>query len=226
MTTDSIKRTLYDQFAQVARAVAHGYRLELLEFLAQGERNVDELVQLTGLPVATVSQHLQHLRRAGLVQTRRDGRFVCYSITSDEVLALVSALREVAEHNLATVRQLAADFHGAPEALEPVSLDELSERLHEDSVTLLDVRPPAEYAAGHLPGALNIPVGELAARLDELTSAEHVIAYCRGPYCALSLEAVRMLQAHGVSARRLQEGYPEWRLAVAGAPLADHESTH
>lgn len=206
------KRDLLAQLATVARALGHEYRLELLELVAQGERSVDALTRLTDLPVATVSQHLQQLRRGGLVTARREGKYVFYSLADDRVLSLLGALRDAAEHNVAELRQLLAEYYRPEPDLEAITGDELSERLRADEVALLDVRPAEEYEAGHLPGALNVPVDELERRLEELPGDREVIAYCRGPYCALSLEAVRLLRMRGIAARRLGEGYPAWKL--------------
>ncbi len=211
------KRELFAQFASVAKALGHEYRLELLEFIAQGERSVEALTRLTALPVGTVSQHLQQLRRAGLVTARKDGKYVYYALAGDEVSKLLAALRHVAEHNLAEVQQLVDRYFHRQSDLEAVTTEELMERLRTGMVTLLDVRPPEEYAAGHLPGAVNIPLGELEARLGELPPGREVVAYCRGPYCALSLDAVEKLRGRGIQAIRLEDGYPEWK--AGGLPV-------
>lgn len=207
------KIQLFEQFAAIARAVGHECRLELLEQLAQGERNVETLAQRTGLSVANASQHLQQLRRAGLVAARRDGKYVLYSLSDDSVLALLGALRQLAERNLAEVRQVVDGYFRHRDHMEPVSREELLERLHKESVVLLDVRPEDEYALGHLPGALNIPMAALERQLGKLSKKREIVAYCRGPYCVLAFEAVAALRKHGFKVRRLEDGFPEWRAA-------------
>ena len=203
------KRKLFEQLAVVAKSFGHEYRLELLELVAQCERSVEALTQLTGLPVGTVSQHLQQLRRGGLVVARKEGRFVYYSLAGNEVMSLLESLREVAENNLAEVRRLTEQYYSEQDELDPVSSDELLEKLRAGEVTLLDVRPQDEYMAGHLPGAINIPLDELAQRFQELPNDQEVVAYCRGLYCALSLQAIRYLRQSGLQALRLSEGYPQ-----------------
>lgn len=205
------QRKLFEQFASVAKALGHEYRLELLELVAQGERSVEALTQLTGLPVGTVSQHLQQLRRTGLVAARKEGKYVYYSLADDEVLELMGSLQRVAQRNVAEVQRLVEQYFHDQTALDALSPADLLERLRAGMVTLLDVRPREEYAAGHLPGAVNIPLDELEQRLQELPAEQEVVAYCRGPYCALSIEAVQRLRHQGVNALRLEEGYPEWR---------------
>jgi rhodanese-related sulfurtransferase/DNA-binding transcriptional ArsR family regulator len=204
---------LLAHFAAVARALGHEHRLELLQILGQGERSVEALAARSGQPFANTSQHLQHLRRAGLVAVRREGKHAIYRVADDTVLALLSALRRVAERNLAEVGQILAAYFTDRTRLEAVSRDELLARLGEGGVVLLDVRPEDEYAAGHLPGALNLPLDRLDAAIATLPRDREVVAYCRGPYCVLSVEAVRALQAHGFKARRLQDGFLEWRAA-------------
>lgn len=211
------KQALFAEFAKVARAVAHPHRLEILEHLAQGERGVDALSVRLGLSIANASQHLQQMRRAGLVASRRDGKYILYRLADDTVLALVSSLRLVAERNIAEVDRIVRGFFNARDDMEPVSRVDLLERMHAGLVTVLDVRPADEFAASHLPGARNIPLSELEARLSELDPSHEIIAYCRGTYCVLSFEAVAKLRGRGLKARRLEEGLPEWR--AAGLPL-------
>lgn len=216
----SPKRRLLAGFAAVARALGHEHRLELLEVLAQGERTVEALAARSGQRFANTSQHLQHLRRAGLVETRREGKHVVYSLKDDAVPALLAALRRVAERNLAEVQQVVAAYFAARDGLEPVSRDELRVRLEGGGVVLLDVRPEDEYAAGHVPGALNLPLDRLDAAIAALPRDREIVAYCRGPYCVLSFDAVEALRARGFKARRLEDGFPEWKaagLAVATA---------
>lgn len=213
MSSESHKRALFEGFAEVAKALAHGRRLEILELLAQGERSVEALAERIGLPVANVSQHLRLMRRNGLLASRPDGKRVLYRLSDPAVLDLAAALRRVAERNFAEVRDVIGGYFHARDAFEPVSRKELVRRLEAGAVTVLDVRPPDEYAAGHLPKAVNIPLGELRRRLRELPKTREIVAYCRGPYCVLAFEAVALLRGRGFTARRLQDGYPEWKAA-------------
>ncbi len=223
MSSGSFKKDLFAEFARVARALGHGNRLELLEFLAQGERSVESLARAAGLSVANASQHLQQLRQAGLVTSRKLGQRVCYRLAGDDVLRLFGALREVAERHRAEVRRLLDDYLSVRDALEPVPAEELLNRARAGLVTVLDVRPAEEYVAGHLPGAINIPLDELAARLHELGDADEIVAYCRGPHCVLAFEAVARLRQSGRTARRLAGGLPEWRLAGLPVEAGTHE---
>ncbi|MCU7959230.1 MAG: metalloregulator ArsR/SmtB family transcription factor [gamma proteobacterium symbiont of Bathyaustriella thionipta] len=212
MSTNNFKHELFNQFARVAKAMSNGNRLELLEFLAQGERSVDALAKVSGLPVANTSQHLQQLRQAGLVTNRKEGHKVYYRLSGMDVSALFGSLREVAERHLADVNRLVADYLTVKDDLEPVPADQLLQRVREGLVSVLDVRPPEEFEAGHLPGAINIPLGELEKHLDELDTEQEVVAYCRGPHCVLAFDAVAKLRDKGVKARRLDGGLPEWKL--------------
>jgi len=197
--------------------------LELLEHLGQGERSVEELAALTGLTFANTSRHLQILRRAALVTTRRDGKRVLYSLAGqDDVIALLKALGRVGERNAAEIERVMAAYFRARDAMEPVTRKGLIKRLKDDLVTVLDVRPEAEFALGHLPSALNIPWPDLKKRLAELPKGREIVAYCRGPYCVLSFEAVAMLRARGYTVHRLEDGFPEWK--AAGLPIEDHTS--
>ena len=217
MSTGHFKHDLFDQFARVAKAMGNGYRLELLEFLAQGERSVEALARVSGLTVANTSQHLQQLRQAGMVTNRKAGQKVYYRLSGMDVSALLSSLREVAERHLADVDRLVEDYLKVKDGLEPVPAHELLARARQGLVTVLDVRPPEEYASGHVPGAINIPLSELERHLDELDPAQEVVAYCRGPHCVLAFDAVSRLRKKGVKARRLDGGLPEWRLG--GLPV-------
>lgn len=217
MSGDNFKHELFAQFARVGKALSSPSRLELLEFLAQGERSVEALSRISGLSIANTSQHLQQLRQAGLVQTRKESQYVFYRLASDEVVGLLGNLREVAEQNLAEVDRLIATYLTVKDSLEPVPAKELLKRARKGLVTVLDVRPSEEYRAGHLPGAVNVPVSELKKRLDELIPDQEVVAYCRGPHCILAYNAVEKLRKEGIKARRLKDGYPEWKLA--GLPV-------
>ncbi len=212
MSTGNFKKDLFNQFARVAKAMSNGNRLELLEFLAQGERSVDALARVSGLTVANTSQHLQQLHQTGLVTSRKVGQKVYYWLSGEDVLALLSALREVAERHLADVDRLVDAYLTVKDSLEPVPAAELLKRVRDGLVTVLDVRPPEEYASGHLPGAINIPLGELERDLDVLDPRQEVVAYCRGPHCVLAFDAVARLRTKGMKARRLEGGLPEWRL--------------
>jgi ArsR family transcriptional regulator len=212
------KQALFAQFALVAGALAHPRRLELLEQVAQGGRSVETLARRTGLSIANASQHLQQLKRVGLVTSRREGRFVIYDLGDPAILDLLAAVRRIAERNIAEVERLVRAYFDDRDSLEPVSRQELLRRSKEGSVFVLDVRPEDEFALGHLIGARNIPLVELESRLGELNPSLEVVAYCRGAYCVLSYEAVAMLRARGFVARRLEDGYPEWR--AAGLPVA------
>lgn len=207
----TFKNLLYEQFARVGKALASSHRLELLDVLAQGERSVEVLAQETGMPIASASQHLQVLRTARLVETRREGVSIYYRLASEEVSTLWLSLRSVGETHLAEVDRVVEIFLQDRTHLQPVSADELREQLRHQQVILLDVRPTEEYRAGHLPQARSIPVSELETRLSEVPRDREIVAYCRGPYCVFADEAVTILQAHGYSARRLAEGVPEWR---------------
>ncbi|WP_424361408.1 ArsR/SmtB family transcription factor [Methylocystis parvus] len=214
MSTQSPKQALFAEFAAVAKALGHAHRLELMEQLAQGERSVEGLAQKTGLSIANVSQHLQHMRRAGLVGARREGKFVYYRLADDGVLDLLAALRKIAERNVAEVERIVRSYFDDRDSLEPVSRAELAERLRAGTVTVLDVRPEDEFALGHVPGAVNIPLRALEARLSEFDPSKEIVAYCRGAFCVLSYEAVAALRKCGFKARRLEDGFPEWRAAT------------
>jgi len=217
MSMRSPKPALFTHFAAVAKSLGHAHRLELLEQLAQGDRSVEVLADRTGLSIANASQHLQQMRRSGLVENRRDGKFVYYRLADDAVLDLLAALRRIAERNVAEVQRVVRSYFNERDSLEPVSREELLERSRAGTVTILDVRPDDEFELGHLPGALNIPLRELEARLGEMNAKQEIVAYCRGPYCVMSYEAVAQLRARGFNARRLVDGLPEWR--AAGLPV-------
>jgi len=214
MADRTAKTALFDEFARAAKALASGRRIELLDVLANGERTVEALAGEVALSVANTSQHLQVLRQARLVTGRRQGTSVYYRLTGPEVFELWRTLRTLAASRLAEVERLAAAYLGARDQLEPVTRQELTRRLQDDdSLVVLDVRPAAEHAAGHLPGAVSIPIEELRRRLAELPRDREIVAYCRGPFCAFAHEAVAVLREEGFSARRLEDGLPEWQAA-------------
>ncbi|MCZ7643199.1 MAG: metalloregulator ArsR/SmtB family transcription factor [Pseudorhodoplanes sp.] len=213
MNQDPPKKRLYESFAAIARALGHAHRLELLEQLAQGERPVEALAQRTGLSVANASQHLQQLRRGGLVAARREGKNVVYRLADGPVIEALAALRGIAEHNVAEAREVMHSYFNNLDSMEPVTRAELMQRLRDGTATLLDVRPEDEYRLGHLPGAVNVSLSALRGRKFKLPKNREVVAYCRGPYCVLSFEAVRLLRERGYKARRLEDGFPEWKAA-------------
>lgn len=218
MSSSGPKQTVFASLAEIAQALGHPHRLELLEHLGQGERSVEELAERAGLTFANASRHLQILRRAALVATRRDGKRVLYSLAGeDDVIALLKALGRVGERNAAEIERVMAAYFRARDAMEPVTRKGLMERLRDGLVTVLDVRPETEFGLGHLPSALNIPWSDLKKRLAELPKERDIVAYCRGPYCVLSFEAVALLRARGYTVRRLEDGFPEWK--AAGLPV-------
>lgn len=217
MSRQGLKQKLYSQIARIGKAACHGHRLELLEYLAQGERTVEALAKLTSLSVANTSQHLRVMRHSGLVNARKEGLYVYYRLADDEVIRLLASMRKLAESQLAEVEQLVRAYLSVKDKLEPVPRSELLERARNGLVTVIDVRPPEEYASGHVPGAVNIPLKDLEQRLKELPREQEIVAYCRGPHCVLAFDAVAQLRAKGFQARRLEDGFPEWR--EAGLPV-------
>ena len=217
MASRVAKSALFDAFASVAQAVGSGRRAEIVDVLAQGERSVDELAREIEQSVANTSHHLQLLAKAGLVRSRREGTRIYYRLASDRVVDLWAAVREVAEHHLAEVHVLAEDYLGNRDEVEQLSPAELEERLARGQVVVLDVRPEAEYEAGHIPSAISAPIAKLGGIAATLPKRKEVVAYCRGPYCVYADDAVRLLHKHGLKARRLDIGMPEWRRA--GHPI-------
>ena len=207
------KRAVFENLARIGTALSSPVRLELLELLAQGERGVEDLATLTGASVANTSQHLQKLKQVGLIVGRKEAQFVKYRLAGDEVIALFGALGVAGQAYLTDVERIVRLYFTAKDDLEPVPAADLLERAKKGLVTVLDVRPPEEYAAGHVPGAVNIPIHELERRLAELPKRKEVVAYCRGPYCLMSYDAVFLLRKKGLRARRLEDGLPEWQLA-------------
>lgn len=216
------KKVVLTGIATVAKALAHPSRAEILELLAQGEKSVEALAERAGLSVANASQHLRLMRTAGLLVSRRDGKHIIYGVSDDAAINAIGGLRTVAERHMAEVREVIAGYFHDRDAMEPVSRAELISRLKAGSVTVLDVRPADEYQAGHVPGAVNIPLRQLEDRLRELPAGREVVAYCRGPYCVLAFEAVARLRDRGIGARRLEDGYPEWK--AAGLPVEQADS--
>jgi DNA-binding transcriptional ArsR family regulator len=224
MTHDNAHRAfkdrLYGQFARIGKALASPHRLEILELLAQGERTVESLAGEIGLSVANTSQHLQGLREAGLVESRKQGLYVHYRLADESVVALSSAIRLVAERRLAELDRLVRDHFTSRADAEAVAMGDLLKRARSGSVVILDTRPASEYVAGHIAGAISVPVDELQARLGKLPKNKEYVAYCRGPYCVYADRAVELLRKSGRKAKRMLDGYPEWK--VAGHPIETH----
>lgn len=207
----AFKNQLYEQFARIGKALSSAHRLELLEVLAQGEHSVEVLAHETGMTVANASQHLQILRAAQLVDVRREGVYIYYRLADERVFTLWQAMRQVGEARIAEIDRIVHTYLHDRTLLQPIDAHELLQRLAEDNIILLDVRPVEEYTAGHLPDALSIPVAELEARLSELPQDREIVAYCRGPYCVFADEAVTLLRSNGYQALRLEQGLPDWR---------------
>ncbi len=217
-STRSAKTALFDEFARVCKALSSGRRLEIIDILANGERSVKGISEETGLSVANTSQHLQMLQNARLVKTRREGTHIYYSLAGPEVYDLLRAVQKLAEKHVADIERLADEYLSARGRLEPVTKEELLRRLESgEDIVVLDVRPREEYEAGHIPGAVSIPLPELKRRLARLPKDKQIVAYCRGCYCAFADEAVKLLRAKGYDARRMEEGMPEW--VSAGLPV-------
>ena len=220
MSSHTAAGTVRAALAEVAKALAHEHRVELIEQLAQGPRSVEALAERAGLSFANASQHLRQLRGAGLVSTQREGKRVVHRLADEaerDIVSLLGALRHVAEHAVASMERIVTAYFRARDELEPVAAKELLTRLRRGDVVILDVRPEDEYGLGHLPGALNIPLRQLEQRIAELPREQEIIAYCRGPYCVLSFEAVAELRTRGFKVRRLENGFPEWK--AAGLPI-------
>lgn len=211
MTPRAFKDEAYAQLARIGKALASPARIELLELLCQGPRTVEDLVAMTGLAVGNASQHLRHLHGARLVETTKRGLYVEYRIADDQVAGCLAGVRALADARLAEMRQVSESYLRGRAALEPISGGELLQRVRQGEVTVLDVRPVEEYRAGHIPGALSIPIGELKRRLAELPKRKQIVAYCRGPYCVMAIDAVEQLRAAGFRAHRLELGVIDWR---------------
>ncbi|MDP2752049.1 MAG: metalloregulator ArsR/SmtB family transcription factor [Rhodocyclaceae bacterium] len=219
----NFKSEVFTQLARIAHALSTPGRLALIEMVAQGERGVEELARLTGMSIANASKHLAELRQAGLLSARKEGLRVYHTLAGPDVVVLISALRHIAEDRNAEVNQLIRTFVTSRDELEPIPATELLERVQAGLVTVLDVRPVEEYAAGHLPRAINMPPDRLAECINKLANSsdchkdQEIVAYCRGPYCLFSVEAVERLREKGCCARRLEDGFPEWK--AAGLPV-------
>ncbi|MBI3979672.1 MAG: metalloregulator ArsR/SmtB family transcription factor [Chloroflexi bacterium] len=220
MESRAFKDRVYAEFAALGKALANPHRLELLDLLAQGERSVEDLAGEAALSLANASAHLQVLRRTRLVEAEKRGLNVVYRLAAPEVFQLCRTLRDLGGTRLAEVDRLVASYRGDRQTLEAVDKEELRRRLADDAVVVIDVRPEVEYRQGHVPGARSVPLRELERRLAELPQDREIVAYCRGPYCVLADEAVRLLRRHGFHARRLSEGFPEWRAAGYPAEIA------
>ena len=217
MSSGNPKKALFREFAVVAKALAHGVRLEILDYLAQADRNVETLAGLTNVSVASVSQHLQKLRHAGLVVATRDGKQVIYSLKDELVVELLETLQRFADRNTAEVQQVISGYFNDRDSMEAVSKADLLERVAQGTAIALDVRPADEFDVGHLKGAINIPLADLEKHLADLPPNKEIIAYCRGPYCVMSYEAVTTLREKGYTVFRLDGGYPDWK--AAGLPV-------
>jgi rhodanese-related sulfurtransferase/DNA-binding transcriptional ArsR family regulator len=220
----AFKNQLYEQFARIGKALSSAHRLELLEVLAQGEHSVEDLAKETGMSVANASQHLQVLRAAQLVEVRREGVYIYYRLADEQVFTLWQAMRQVGEARIAEIDRIVHTYLHDRSLLQPIGAHELFQRLVDDHIILLDVRPVEEYTAGHLPGALSIPVADLEAHLSELPQDKEIVAYCRGPYCVFADEAVALLLTNGYKAHRLEQGLPDWR--ALGLPVESGKGEH
>ncbi|MBT3348663.1 MAG: metalloregulator ArsR/SmtB family transcription factor [Thiotrichales bacterium] len=221
MQIKDYKQSIFEQFARTGKAFSNANRIELLEILSQGEHTVEELSKAASLTVANTSQHLQLLRNAGLVTGEKIGQYVHYNISDDLVIDLLSSLRKLSKNHLAEVGRLVNTYLTVKDDLEPMDSSELLQRATDGTVTVLDVRPEKEYEAGHIEGAISIPLEQLGDRIDELKQNQEVVAYCRGPYCMLAYDAVSQLRKEGFEAHRLDEGFPEWRRAGKPVKLSE-----
>lgn len=221
MARDHAKTQIYDQFARIGKALASPARLEILDLLSQGEKTVEQVAEQVRLGVKNASAHLRTLREARLVEARKEPPYVFYALADEAVVSVVRDMQELARRRLAEVERITRLYFESPSDMEPIDPDELWRRVEAGEVTVLDVRPVDEFRAGHIPGAVSMPVEELERRLAEVPRDQPVIAYCRGPFCVFAVEAVARLQQHGIAARRLEIGVPEWRLA--GLPVATQQ---
>lgn len=218
-----LRKELYGEFARIGKAMSNPHRLELLDLLCQGERTVEVLANEASLSVANASQHLRNLRAARLVESRREGSYVYYRVADEAVYRFWRELQRLGKRRLAEVNRLVRDYIESRDVLEPVNFQLLLEKMNSGDVNVIDVRPRAEYEAGHIAGARSVPLDEIEEYVEKLPSDREIVAYCRGPYCVLAADAVGTLREHGFDARRLQEGFPEWR--SSGLPVASEHST-
>ena len=223
MPSQNPKKVVFDKFAQVAKALGSSKRLEILEHLAQGQRSVDVLAQLLGSTLANTSQHLECLRGAGMVVSKKEGKYVFCRLSGDSVIDLMSALQRTSEEHVAEVQEIVSSYFSKYDNMEALSRQQLVERIDSGLVTILDVRPANEFNMAHIPGAINIPLKQLSDRLSELPEEQEVIAYCRGAYCVFAFEAVALLRKKGFQARRLEDGYPEWKADGFPTVSGDHD---
>lgn len=212
MADKGFKKQLFTQFSLIAKSLSNGHRLELLELLAQGDRSVEDLAKVSGLSVANTSQHLQSLRRCGLLSTRTEGHHVFYRLSDYRIMEIIGSIQRIAHQNLGAIDQLVTTYLTSKDDLQPMSREELLEKARKGLITVVDVRPEEEYQAGHLPNAVNIQLSRLKEELDRIPGDKQVIAYCRGPFCVLAFDAVEKLRSLGYEARRLEDGFPEWKL--------------
>lgn len=217
MSDRNLRHTLFSYFALVGKALSNGHRLELVDLMAQGERSVEDMARALGLSVANASQHLQQLLRVGLVQTRKDGLYVYYRLTEGPIIGLLSSMQDVARRNLADVQKTATEHLQPLDTIDALTRTQLLDRMHQNRTTIIDVRPITEFHAGHVAGAINLPLEELDMELSRLSVSDEIVAYCRGPYCTLAYEAVSILRKKGFTARRLEDGFPQWK--HAGLPV-------
>lgn len=212
MEKRAFKDKVFGELAKVSSALANPKRLEIIDLLAQGERTVEKISNETGMSVANASQHLQVLKSGNLVEIRREGNFIRYRLASDKVSLIWQLLRELGTERIAEIEKVLKDFRAQKKGLESVTIDELLKKMHKQNVLLIDVRPQEEYESGHIANALSIPIGQLAKRLKDLPKNKEIIAYCRGPYCVFADEAIELLVKKKFKARRLEEGFPDWKL--------------
>ena len=222
MTGNKPKNAVFEQFSRVAKTLGSSKRLEIIEHLSQGERSIDVLAQLLGSTLANTSQHLKRLREVGLVHSRKEGKYVFCRISGDAVIDLMSALQRTSEEHVSEIKEIVSSYFNKCDNMEALSRQQLIERMNSGIVTILDVRPENEFHMAHIPGAINIPLKQLSERLEELPLEQEVIAYCRGAYCVFAYEAILLLRKKGFKARRLEDGYPEWKAdgfpTVSGPP--------
>ncbi|KAB2843126.1 metalloregulator ArsR/SmtB family transcription factor [bacterium] len=217
MGNRKVKDRIYEQFSRIGKAISSPHRLEIIDILSQGEKAVEGVAKALSIPIANASHHLQAMRAAGLVEAHKAGTFVYYHLADPDVFELIRTIRTLAERNFAEMDRILRAYFHARDELEPIGRDELLDRARAEEVVVLDVRPPEEYRAGHIPGAVSLPVDQLERRLTEIPPNKEIVAYCRGPYCVMAFQAVQKLRKHGRLARRLIDGFPEWR--AAGLPV-------